>query len=69
MDKITFITPETIKLFPKIPARNENSNRGRKRRRCMIATDTPEQEPLEEKKMQKEKKNRKEERTGEKKMF
>lgn len=49
----SFITPEAIKPFPKAAARKE-SNRGRKRGRCIIATDTPEKLLIEEKKKQKE---------------
>lgn len=53
-DGSTFITPEIIQPYPKAPSRQENSRRGRKRGRCMIATDTPKKILLEEKMKQKE---------------
>ncbi|KAF2899922.1 hypothetical protein ILUMI_06261, partial [Ignelater luminosus] len=49
-EKETFVTPEAIEPFPKAPARKEENKRGRKRGRCMIATDSPENLLLEEKK-------------------
>ncbi|KAG5898836.1 hypothetical protein JTB14_014267 [Gonioctena quinquepunctata] len=37
VEKKTFLSPEEMKPFPKAAPRKGNSNRGRKRGRCMIA--------------------------------
>ena len=50
-----FVSPEVLRPFPKAPAK-KGKNRGRKKGRCMVATDTPEKNEIEEqyqKKMEK----------------
>ncbi|KAG5879417.1 hypothetical protein JTB14_027240 [Gonioctena quinquepunctata] len=54
VEKETFLSPEEIKPFPKAAARR--GNWGRKRGRCIIATNTPEKLLLEGKTRLKESK-------------
>lgn len=41
------VTPEMIKPFPKAKPRTQTNRRGRPRGKCMIATDTPEKQEIE----------------------
>ena len=42
------VSPHDIAPYPKAPARKKQSHRGRKRGRCIVATDTPEKNAIEE---------------------
>lgn len=46
--KKLFLSPELLKPYPKAPGRKQET-KGRKRGKCMIATDTPEKNDIEEK--------------------
>lgn len=54
-EKNQFISPEKIIPYPKAPPRKTGTCRGRKKGKCMIATDTPEKLLIEEQKTKKNK--------------